>query len=615
MLKVIMLTSTWDNVYCGETICGIEKRIENEDVRVDIYNVYDETQKDFVYYKQLELYTLPNLEDYDAMMLTISSTEFLHAVDNIRKEYEKLGRPIVTTDQQFGNIPYCGIDNYAAMYNVVEHVIEKHGAKVLNYVGGPIDYEEDMQRCKAFKDCLKAHGIEHDPKRELHYSFLVNDGVTAYTVFKQRGLEKPDAVICANDHMAIGYCDVARGDGLEAPRDFIITGYDNVEMGQTYMPSITSLNRDRKTVGYEAMDYLLRLLKDDDNKEIPTIGGYVAENESCGCAIGKRDIRNEYDSLIGVKRLIQDMQYAQDYARNKLCSSTTLDQFQQAMVYSRDRLNIEPFVICLSQTFFEGKYETEQKYYTDKMNYYAEDEKGMIYRSKDGLLPQKWIDEHIKKIMVISPLVFGYQTQGYCVAPWNEFFFTTGNHRTFVDTLSLALENISQRITLDGMNQQLQKLYVRDSLTNLYNRFGYASLSNGFFEKNMGRVYIVYVDLDNLKHINDCYGHSMGDVAIKGAAEVIKRCFDDTDIVVRMGGDEFLVLGQYINEDIIKAKEKQVAAEMEAEGKKSNLPVKLEASIGYVVNEGFESNVNLESLVSMADKRMYEIKQMKKKLR
>lgn len=615
MKKIILLTSTWDNMYCGKLIKGIGKRIQDEDVRIDMYNVYDETQKNYVYYKSLELFSLANLSEYDGMLLTISSIDFLHAVDSARKEFAKLGKPIVTTDQKFGDTPFCGIDNYQAMYNMVEHVIKVHGARTLNYVGGPVDYQEDMLRCKAYKDCLRNNGIEVESERELHFQFLTGDGKKAYEIFKQKGLEKADAIICANDHMAVGYLDRAREDELTAPDDFIITGFDNVELGQTNMPSITSVNRDRENDGYEAIDLLLRLINDDKDVEPKTTTGYVVENESCGCGAGKRNLKGEYAALLKEKRFLLDMQYAQDYARQRLCSSTSLDQFQQAMAYSRERVNIDPFIICLSQTFFEGKYEEETKYYTDRINYYTEDEKGIISRDKDGIVPAKWINENINKIMVIAPLVFGYQTQGYTASPWNEDFFTSGNHRAFVDSLSLALENISQRITLDGMNQQLQQLYVRDSLTNLYNRFGYASLSNGFFEKHMGRVYIVYIDLDNLKHINDCYGHSMGDIAIKGAANTIKECFDDTEIIVRMGGDEFLIMGEYISEDSINRREEKTAKLLEKYGKDNNLPVTLEASMGHVINEGFESNINLEALVSMADKKMYEIKQAKKKAR
>lgn len=615
MIKILMLTSTWDNYYCSETIKGIKKRAEenSEEIKIDIFNVYDETQKDYVYYKQLELFTLPNLEEYDGMLLTISSTDFLHAVNDIKVAYEATGKPIVTTDQIYGDSPYCGIDNYAAMYKMVEHVITVHDAKKLNYIGGPKNYQEDILRCMAFTNCLAAHGIEHNPERELHFSFIVNDGKRAYDIFKQKDLLDADAIICANDHMAVGFIDRAREDGIKVPDDIIVTGFDNVEIGQTNMPSVTSINRDRINDGYEALSALLRMISGEKDVIPNTTTGYIVENESCGCGLGKRSIYEEYSNVIQQKRTYVNMQYAQNYARQKLCSSVSMDQFLDAMSFSQSRINMSPFAVCISHSFFEGNYGDETKFYSDEMNCYFEGKTISFKRSVDGVIPKQWSEAYGTNITLISPLVFGYQTQGYMICPWQEFIFEVGTHKDFVDSLSLALENISQRITLDGMNQKLQKLYVKDPLTDLYNRFGYASLSNGFFEKKLGRVYIMFMDLDKLKHINDFYGHAMGDKAIKGAAQALREVFTDTEILVRMGGDEFLVMGALLSEEDLLQREQRVLEVLKRYSEENAMPVVLQASMGHVTNEGFNSGYNLESLVSQADKKMYLIKQNKKR--
>lgn len=614
MIKILMLTSTWDNYYCSETIKGIMKRkYESEEtIKIDIFNVYDETQKNYVYYKQLELFSLPNLDEYDGMLLTISSTDFLHAVNDIKTAFEATGKPIVTTDQIYGDSPFCGIDNYAAMYKMVDHMIKDHGSKKLNYIGGPKNYQEDILRCMAFTNCLSDNGIEPDPERELHFSFLTDDGRKAYEIFKYKNLLDADTIICANDHMAVGFCDRAREDGLVAPDDFKITGFDNVEIGQTNMPSITSINRDRINDGYEALDALLRMVAGEADVIPKTTTGYIVENESCGCGIGKRDLYKEYKTVLDDKRLTVNLQYAQDYARQRLCACVTMDQFLDAMAASQDRLNIEPFAVCLSHSFFEGHYEEEQKYFTDEMNCYFAGQTVVFKRSSEGVIPSRWTELYGSDVTIISPLVFGYQTQGYMICPWQEFFVERGVHRSFMDTLALALENISQRLTLDGMNRKLQKLYVKDPLTDLYNRFGYASLSNSFFEKNLGRVYLMFMDLDKLKHINDFYGHAMGDMAIQGAAAALREVFYDTEIIVRMGGDEFLVMGGNLSEEELKDREDEVMRALKKYSIDNRLPVILEASMGYVINDGFDTGMNLETLVSQADKRMYAIKQNKK---
>ena len=134
------------------------------------------------------------------------------------------------------------------------------------------------------------------------------------------------------------------------------------------------------------------------------------------------------------------------------------------------------------------------------------------------------------------------------------------------------------------------------------------------YKENNGKVYIVFIDMDGLKILNDTYGHDMGDLALKGIAEAIKKVYTDTDIKVRMGGDEFLIIGPYVNEAELQKKEQQISAYLEEYSERMNLPNKLEVSTGYSYSEGFENMgcTGLESILQNADTKMYEQKQTKK---
>ena len=83
-------------------------------------------------------------------------------------------------------------------------------------------------------------------------------------------------------------------------------------------------------------------------------------------------------------------------------------------------------------------------------------------------------------------------------------------HRTLNETASLAVENIRQAMILKEVNQKLEGLYIKDSLTGLYNRFGYNTFAGTMYKNNSGKVYIVFIDMDGLKIMNDTYGHDIG---------------------------------------------------------------------------------------------------------
>jgi len=606
-----MFSTTWDNRYTSELIDGVEEAVTGTDIEVHVVNAFESAQQSSYYMKEGEIFTLPEVASYDGIILALNGNDSVRAVEGIIRPYIESGKPVVSIDQEIKGAAFCGIDNYTSMYKLAEHMVVDHKVKTVNYVGGPADHQENMSRLRAVKECLSSHGIELDPKRVRNYRFLREDGKLAYEDFKRMGLEAPDVVICANDYMAVGYIEAAMRDGREIPGDFAVTGFDNVNMGQTFYPSITSINRNRKKAGLEAAKRLIQMIKNGPNEKPILIQGRIKLNESCGCR-SRRDYRADYQDMINLNEFNQRMNIIQEYVRNNLCSKNSFDSFMLDFGEGCEAFGIKEMAICINRSFFDGVIEKEQKGFTDSMNYYSTNVNGNFKRSEEGVFPVYWESRNESKIFMLSPLHFGKQSFGYTISEYDEGFFRSGNYRTFMNSISLALENINQRIAINGVNLKLQKLYVRDSLTDLLNRFGYAAYAGKFFEKNFGKVYIVYIDLDDLKKINDKYGHAMGDVALKGIASAICTAFSDTDIRVRMGGDEFLVMGAFISDEDVKARIATLDRFLADYTHDNQLAFAVSASVGFVINNSTD-NTSLEELVKHADNCMYEIKQKKKK--
>lgn len=606
--RIAILISTWNNNFLRELLSGVEKRA-GEKLELYIFNAYDEAMESIFYLKEKEIFSLPIFEQFDGILLALNSIDAATLLHNEITACRTSGKPVVSIDQQFEGIPFCGIDNYKSMYKLVDHMIEVHGCRVFNYVGGPKNHQEDIIRFKAFKDCLDIHGIKFDEERERHYKFLHSDGAAAFRDFHSKGFHLADCTVCANDYMAIGYTNEAIKSGLRVPQDIRVTGFDNLQIGQMFLPSITSVNRNWVQLGYDAMDRLIAMMDGARPEAIMYTEGFVRQNESCGC--GNRVLEEDYMEICSQRADDTKKVVNQSYARQALCTSANLEQFMYSLTVARNLLKCPKMAIFLTQSFFDGDYNTDKIGYSDDFNVYMEEGKEVANRV-DSLIPKAW-ENNKDKYYLFSSLHFGNQTYGYCVMPLSVRLLTEGIHRVLMESLSLALENICHRLSLDGMNEQLRKLYVQDPLTGLLNRFGYAAQANGFFEKNMGRVYMVYMDVDNLKKFNDEYGHAIGDLAIKGVAEAIDEAFDEDEIKVRMGGDEFLVMGVFVSVEEIEEKLKRVEDYLKQYSIDEEMPMPLEASMGYVWNEKTTRDESLEPLVKRADKRMYEIKQQHKK--
>ena len=166
---------------------------------------------------------------------------------------------------------------------------------------------------------------------------------------------------------------------------------------------------------------------------------------------------------------------------------------------------------------------------------------------------------------------------------------------------------ISKEITdRKQMEQELQNLSTHDTLTSLYNR--------NFFETEMARIQlgrlfpisIVVADVDNLKTVNDHYGHSAGDELLRKVAQQLRQTFRAEDIVARIGGDEFAVLLPEMDEKASEA----IVSRMRADMAKLKDPL-IGLSIGLAVGK---EGSNLSDVMRQADDQMYQDKAAHKKL-
>lgn len=155
---------------------------------------------------------------------------------------------------------------------------------------------------------------------------------------------------------------------------------------------------------------------------------------------------------------------------------------------------------------------------------------------------------------------------------------------------------------------------ARDHLTGLYNRSQLENFMN-YQLKNLKKghyFFLILLDLDKFKQINDTYGHVVGDDALIHAAKLLRgSCKRRSDYVARLGGDEFVIIGQCEDTeavDMIIQRMHDVADEF---NKYSRKPYKLYFSAGYIIYDG-STDETLDTLLSKADHKMYEVKKEKK---
>jgi len=159
----------------------------------------------------------------------------------------------------------------------------------------------------------------------------------------------------------------------------------------------------------------------------------------------------------------------------------------------------------------------------------------------------------------------------------------------------------------------LRSLALIDDLTGLYNRRGLINLGHQHIllaNRSKRSFILLYADFDNLKQINDRLGHKIGDQALKNTANLLKETFRISDVIARIGGDEFIIL----TIDAKKVGIKRIlerADEKIQEFNNNNKDYHISLSWGYSFYDPLNP-ASLEKLLEQSDSIMYESKRQKK---
>jgi diguanylate cyclase (GGDEF)-like protein len=215
--------------------------------------------------------------------------------------------------------------------------------------------------------------------------------------------------------------------------------------------------------------------------------------------------------------------------------------------------------------------------------------------------------EYVYGLMLIEPVNLSISSFNFM-----EILFAqvSGDLRSLI----LLERNKKQKEALEFYNKELSDVAQRDELTGLYNRRGFMLLADQAmsmaFNKDKAGLFF-YADMDDLKSINDDYGHDKGDIAIIEMSSILKRCFRDTDIIARLGGDEFTVFTVDVPDELQSVIESRVKQYTDEFNQNSNQPFQLSISIGclpFMV----EMKTAIEDLIKQTDTLLYEQKKAKK---
>ncbi len=626
--RIAVLANGWNSENLSNFMMGISEAVKKESTDFFVFLSYASYgfAEDARVTEGL-IYDLPDLSSFDGIIIFGPGLNFQDVIDRIQKYADEAGVPVISIGLKHKGHYYIGAGNYGGMRKLADHMIEVHNARNMLFIAGSKENDDSNERLKAVKDSCKEHGIKFSKKNVIYSNWEQGVAIDYINNTYKTPEEFPDAFICANDPLAIAVSQGIEGNYHIDPRSVKITGFDYLDQGKTFFPSITTVNQQYDAIGAKAAKLLEDIFKGKKVPEETIVECKFELAESCGCGHSRKSMKNR-------RAHIRRMQLEEFMTINREGRLFVMERcIAQAQSYKNAKKNLQDLMYNSAGseggTFyitFAPILENVGEIEDSKLPMQTLDKEYLVVAGKKNEKPIADVEMVDRKTIVPDYCGTGENTIYQITLLRNENFVCgyiimgreaskmRGNDLyEFQGRLDRSFFTYIRNLQLNTLNKKLADLMEQDVLTHVKNRTAYDKYLKWFREKldegEIKEYAIAYFDINNLKVINDKYGHEAGDAYIRNSCKLICDTFKHSP-VFRIGGDEFLSV--IINEDYDNRDELLEGMKKEMTMREKNpdkFPPALRVSIatGIAVYDS-KTDKDIMSVVNHADVLMYEEK-------
>lgn len=185
-------------------------------------------------------------------------------------------------------IPSVLVDNSVGLRQAIEHLIDAHRRRDIGFIRGPLVNAEAEERFRVYRAVLAERGIPFEPRRVTIGDFLRPSGAIAMQAMLESGA-RVDAVVAANDLMALGALDILKAEGIKVPEDVSVVGFDDMDESRLAIPQLTTVRQPFRLLGREAVRTALALIAGEETPSELVVPTKVVTRRSCGCGANTWD--------------------------------------------------------------------------------------------------------------------------------------------------------------------------------------------------------------------------------------------------------------------------------------------------------------------------------------
>lgn len=558
------------NGYCGEIVSQYMKGFWHnlEENTVDVYSFCafpsfimreDEMQG------EMNIYHLPDLRDFDVAIVVSNGLDYLNVCDDLYKRCVEAEIPFIMSGYKTDEGHFIMSDNVVGTRQLIEYIVDDLGCKDIAFLAGGRTNIDSNVRMNIVREVMASRGLhlpetmEEDDTR-LYYSNWEHQGAIDYinNILAKKAI--PEIIICANDELAMVSCNVLEEAGYRIPEDVMVTGFDNSYLAKIYDPSISSVDQRYEQLGVECANIIKGIFAGDTTLKEVVVSSEFCKRESTGSEseedvagirrkVGKREFLDTSNDT-GFSRKVSEIE------RQILAS----ERFDDIHYHLKDAYNMyeyyenKPFHILLDERYKKSINEMQDDFrayeYSDNFDAVYSREDGVVYEptviNRHQLVPNI-VDLKKNRYFLFAPLHEYGLTFGYIILCDDISVISSKNAvKKYEDSISVAFGRLVQSLKLNDLNKKLFEISQTDSLTHVKNRNAYDQKEKEYdsWIANNGSSLcfsIAVFDINDLKVVNDTFGHEKGDFYIQNSCQLICQHYKHSP-VYRIGGDEFVVI-------------------------------------------------------------------------
>lgn len=658
-LNVALFVSEFEDPYTNDLCEGTIRAVRAKGYNLYIFpgkfldsRITPVFEDDYAYQHNC-LFQFISENSIDIAIINLGNIGSQLSMEDKHRFLDRITVPVILISDMIEGYSCVNFENSSGISLGIEHLIQEHHKQHFGYVSGPKNNIDAVERQRIFEQIMEKNGISPEQYRIVGGDFSYSSSKVVEDLLDE--YPEIDALICANDMMCYGAYQVLAARNMRVGRDIAVLGFDDAPYSSQIKPGLTTVKADPALLGYKAVGLCEKVLAGEQHNLMVDTSFII--RESCGCTEPVYtephqdilSIQANLDSLnhtlVAISRNI--LNYEEENSKiyfmilNSLCKmniqSVHFYTFTEKIEHKRGQEWVRPEDVRLRAYYRESAARIPDIVYQPMPIYYypvtMEDIKEIEPEEQhipfDEIFSNKYVQSEQATVKVVTLLYAGEIQYGFLIWDVKEEYFGYIGQLSYQissalktnkllhkkNQMAAALEESLQQV--QEKNAILEEISKVDELTQIYNRRGFldSMKRNVILKANANRNAIaIYADMNNLKLVNDQFGHEEGDYSLRLIGQILRDAIHSMEgigEVGRIGGDEFCA---YLISDLADGEavlRKRIDEITEAMNQESDKAYYVSMSVG-MKSFTCSNEVDISYELEQADAQLYQYKQKKR---